>query len=278
MAFLKPAFQHWRATHFDYAHIDANAIPDSVMHILRTTALVESRADHYGDYLRSVFACRGDEWRAAIDTWNDEERQHGQALRRLCESADANYRFDTCMRAYLATTQYHRCDGVSVRGSIAGELVARCVVEALASTFYRVLHDATSDRTSRNMLQALANDEARHYGMFRKLLTTETRISGAIGRWRRLRVSIGRMLELNDDQIMRAAWAVSTSHNAPFRRRRIASAYAAALYPHYRLSHLRYAARMLAPILLGTSAPIVGMALAIGLWIAVKLSALIARF
>jgi hypothetical protein len=277
MVFLKPATQPWLASDFDYAPVDVGAIPDGVLHVLQTTALVESRADQYADYLRAVFASRGPEWIEAIDIWNHEERQHGQALRRLCEAADPDYRFEASMDTYLATTGYHRCDGASVRGSIAGELIARCVVEALASTFYRVLHDAVSDTTSRRMLQTLAQDEARHYGMFRKLLGAEMGISGPIGLWQRLRVGIGRMLELNDDQIMRAAWAVSERGRQPFQRRRIARAYAAALYPNYRLGHLRYAARMLAPVLVGSTAPLIGHCLALGLWIAVKLSALLSR-
>jgi hypothetical protein len=48
-------------------------------------------------------------------------------------------------------------------------------------------------------------------------------------------------------------------------------------YPNKRLGHLRYAAGMLAPVLVEFSAPLIGHCLALGLWIAVKLSALLLR-
>ena len=57
-----------------------------------------------------------------------------------------------------------------MRGSVADELVARCVVEALASTFYRVLRDACADALGRRLLATLSQDEARHYGMFAAML------------------------------------------------------------------------------------------------------------
>jgi hypothetical protein len=92
-------------------------------------------------------------------------RRHG-----LPTGIHENYRpvleFAATMQKYQALLSYHEPTGQSVRGSIAGELVARCVVEALASTLYDVLADAAPDVTTRVMYTTLAQDEARHLGMF----------------------------------------------------------------------------------------------------------------
>lgn len=269
MNFLKPAARPWRHTDFAYSRVRREGYGDALLHILRTTALVESRADQYGDYLRAVFAPRNARWREAIDGWNGEEREHGRALRRLCESLRAEFPFDGLMQAYLAGVHYHACDGSSVRGDIAGELIARCVVEALASTFYRVLRDACSDETGRTLLNTLAQDEARHYGMFLAMLDEEGQRS-RVSLWQRLRVGLGRMLELSDDQIMFAAWLVESPPTPGYGRKAVTRRYQAALYPLYRYEHLYFAARLLGPVLLGRRSEWLNRGLAAGLWLGLR--------
>jgi rubrerythrin len=276
MSFLKPAARPWRATDFNYSRVESYRFDADLLYILRTTALVESRADQYGDYLRAVFAARGASWRAAIDRWNHEEAEHGRALRRLCETAGAPFAFERRMSAYLDGVAYHACDGRSVRGSIADELVARCIVEALASTFYRVLRDSCRDETGRAVLHALALDEARHYGMFHAMLQAETAQS-PLSRWRRMRVGLGRMLELSDDQIMFAAWLVDADASPRYRRSPTARRYQVALYRRYRFEHVHFAARLICPVLLGSRSGALSRVFAAGLWLGLRLRAGLSR-
>jgi rubrerythrin len=276
MSFLKPAARPWRATDFNYSRVVPRQFDADLLYILRTTALVESRADQYGDYLRAVFATRGAIWREAIDRWNHEEAEHGRALRRLCETVGAPFAFDSHMRAYLDGVAYHACDGRSVRGSIAGELVARCIVEALASTFYRVLRDSCGDETGRAVLHTLALDEARHYGMFHAMLQAETAQS-PLSRWRRMRVGLGRMLELSDDQIMFAAWLVDDHASPRYRRAPTARRYQVALYRRYRFEHVYFAARLICPVLFGSRRNALSRVFAAGLWLGLRLRAGLSR-
>ncbi|WP_257387820.1 ferritin-like domain-containing protein [Tahibacter caeni] len=276
MSFLKPAARPWRATDFTYSRVAPAAFDAELLHVLRTTALVESRADQYGDYLRAVFAARGAHWRDAIDQWNREEREHGRALRRLAEAAGGGFAFERVMHAYLDGVAYHACDGRSVRGSIACELVARCIVEALASTFYRVLRDCCRDETGRTVLHALALDEARHCGMFKALLDAEC-AQRPVSLRQRLRVGLGRMLELSDDQIMFAAWLVDTAAEPHYRSSAVARRYQAALYPRYRYVHLCFAARLICPVLFGRRSVAVDRLFATALWLGLRLRATLSR-
>lgn len=171
MNFINPVSNHWQPEDFNLSH---SVLSPSILHITETVCLLESRCDDYADYLRAIFRDRESRWNIAIDQWNTEECQHGVMLRRLSESVDSSFDFPNSISHYEGIVTYHAPTGESVRGSVAAEMVSRCVVEALASTLYRVLADATTDPSGTNVYSALAQDEARHFGMFLKMLETES--------------------------------------------------------------------------------------------------------
>ncbi|MBD8527266.1 ferritin-like domain-containing protein [Pseudomarimonas arenosa] len=276
MDFLRPPRTPLRLADFPFSTGCPATREPGLLAILKTTAMLESRADAYAAYLHAVFKPRGAAWTTAIDQWNLEERRHGGLLRQLIEATDPAFDFDQAMQDYLQTVPYHPCDGRSVRGSIAGELVARCVVEALASTYYRVLQEGVEGTMARSALAALAQDEARHYGMFRAMLQVEQQGSARIGRSTVLYIALRRMLELNDQQIL-GAYALSERCPPGTTARQLARRYALDLYPSYRLRHLLYAARLLSPIMLGWNARSLQLGLALGLWLGVRVKVWLAR-
>lgn len=241
-SFIKPLPNHWKPSDFDLSKI---AVGEPVLHISKTVCLLESRCDDYADYLRAIFRDRDQAWNAAIDQWNSEECQHGVVLRHLSEAADADFRFREFMAHYESLVSYHAATGTSVRGSVGAELTARCVVEALASTLYRVLADATADPNCRQVFSALAQDEARHFGMFLKMLNSEAASVQGLGFLSRCGFAIRRMMDLEDAQIMMASRVVAQRADAPIRRSREANWYLGRLYDLYRWKHLRYAVQML---------------------------------
>ncbi|MEO7936806.1 MAG: ferritin-like domain-containing protein [Dokdonella sp.] len=274
MSFLKPALLPIRLCDFPMQNISELAADEELMAILKTTALVESRADRYAEYLHAVFRDRDGRWREAIEQWNAEERRHGELLRKLVVAADPGFDFDAAMHVYEAKVSYHACDGKSVRGSIAGELVARCVVEALASTFYRALnesHATTNPSAATAALAALARDEARHYGMFVAMLREEQKSPNALGRWKRCWTGLRRMTELGDQQIIGAYVAVHAETINLEPKWMASRRYAAALYPRYRTAHLLFASRLICPVLFGRSDSLTitlfAIALRSGVWI-----------
>lgn len=244
MSFIKTHPRHWSVVDFDFDKDTGPGLSASQLHIAKTICLLESRCDNYADYLRAVFREREQSWLDAVDRWNFEECQHGEVLRALCESADADFDFDATMHAYQELVAYHAPTGQSVRGSISGELVARCVVEALASALYRVLADATADGTVRAMYSTLAQDEARHYGMFLRMLSALTGTERASS-WMRIIYAIRRMLQLEDSQIMAASGIVAGRCPTSGMLRREANWYLCRLYGLYRWKHARYAMQML---------------------------------
>jgi hypothetical protein len=245
MVFLKPLPNHWQPGDFELSVGDRPVLSPPLLHIAKTISLLESRADDYADYLRAVFHDRDPPWRAAVDRWHFEEGQHGVVLRGLCEAADAGFLFEPSMDEYKARVVYHEPTGESVRGSVAAELVSRCVVEALASTLYRVLADSTADSKCRAVFSALAQDEARHFGMFLRMLDAEAARGRRLSVPARIFHAIRRMLELEDAQIMVASCIVAGRSPAAVKLRREANAYLSKLYGRYRWKHAKYAVQML---------------------------------
>ena len=58
----------------------------------------------------------------------------------------------------------------SRRGSRAGELVARCVVEIGTSAYYTALREAAQEPVLQEICRHIAADELRHYRLFYKHL------------------------------------------------------------------------------------------------------------
>jgi hypothetical protein len=242
MSFIKPLPNHWKPSDF---LLSDSALGEPVLHISKTVCLLESRCDDYADYLRAIFCDRDQIWNAAIDQWNSEECQHGELLRLLCQAVDANFGFGPLMDRYETLVSYHEPNGKSVRGSVGAEMVSRCVVEALASTLYRVLADAADDPKCRLVFSSLAQDEARHFGMFLKMLDTESASVQGLGVLARCVHAVRRMVALEDAQIMVASCVVAQRSDTPIHQRLEANWYLLRLYGLYRWKHLRYAAKML---------------------------------
>jgi len=272
-AFIKPSPNHWKPDDFDFSSI---SVDESLLHITKTICLLESRCDDYAEYLLAIFRDRDENWTSAIRRWNAEECQHGVTLRKLCESRDKEFNFGDSMSEYESLVSYHAPTGESVRGSVAAELVSRCVVEALASTLYRVLADTATDSNVSAAYSALAQDEARHYGMFLKMLNAEAIGDPRIGFLARCSFALKRMLELEDAQIMIASCVVAGRANGRIKQRRESNWYLAKLYRLYRWNHLRYAVRMLLRVIGLRATDLIAWPATMLFWLAVKLRLMLA--
>ncbi len=273
--FIKPCSTHLQNCTQDFTAVQTDKLSEPVRHIIVTTALLESRAHLYAGYLASVFAGKDPRWLNAVKQWNQEEAQHGRTLMRLSARLPMSKSAPELLSRYLADVPYHQRTGVSVRGSIGRELVARCVVEALASTYYRVLSDACQDAPLvRTSFSALAKDEARHFGMFRRMLQEERGLDVALATSSIIVTGIRRMLALEDEQIGYASYLAcmankQTAVDSVFSRRLQAHIYAQTLYPLYRYRHLKYAAGMLLLIVDRRSTTIQTL-LAATLWLGIQ--------
>jgi rubrerythrin len=151
----------------------------------------------YGEYLTRVLP---EQFQVEVSAWAAEEAQHGQALRRWLALADPEFDVEASFARYIELP-YHQGETVAGRGGVSHELLSRCVVEAFASGYYFALSDQTHEPLLRNICRRLMADESRHFAQFRSMLATAPKL----GLWTGMRVTIRRILELADDQIVFAA-------------------------------------------------------------------------
>src|ERR1700753_367899 len=157
--------KRWTLQDIPWDRFDAAKVNSDVLKVAKAAALVEYNARDYGDYLRNVFHDDA-EFRGASETWVDEEIQHGEALGRWASLADPDFDFD---HAGARFRRQYRIDveaGASIRGSRAGELIARCMVETGTSSFYTALGEATSEPVLKQVCKLIAADEYRHFKLF----------------------------------------------------------------------------------------------------------------
>ncbi len=220
----------------DWDRFDAARVDPAVIAVVRATCLLESRSDRYRDHLIGVLPPR---YAPGVEQWAEEERHHGRALARWLALADPTFEPEAAM-ARFAAVPYH--DGPrSDRGGPTQELVARCLVEAMASTFYLALADATDEPVLQQICRRLSEDERRH---FRRFLDW-SRATPPMSAPRRFVTVVRRLLELEDEQISGAAVVARGVDGRPTSARRSARRdHFVDVYSMHRLRHLDVAQAM----------------------------------
>lgn len=234
---------HWTTESIAWHRFDAASVDPDLLAVVKTAALVEANAADYVAYLGEVFD--GDAYFTGdAAQWGAEERQHGAVLARWATLADPGFDFAAALRTFQQGYHVPEGDGGSIRGSRAGELVARQVVETGTSSFYSALRDASREPVLREIAQRIAGDEYRHYTLF----AGHARRYARLGRAEAARIAFGRFAETSDDELGWAWYAANVAPGDPSARcepRRHARLYTALTARLYRPAHVENAVRML---------------------------------
>src|SRR5579859_1594349 len=214
---------HWTLDDVPWKEFDATKVDPELVRIVKAASLVEYNGHEYVKYLCNVF----DDDAALqehVRRWGIEEVQHGQVLARWAKLADPTFDFDAAFKRFV--TGYHLETQVdaSIRGSRAGELIARCIVETGTSSYYTALADATDEPVLKDICKKIAADELRHYKLFYSTLNTYLEREN-LGSWGRLRVAVGRIAESEDDELAYAYFAANSAPGEAYDRKRWNRAY-----------------------------------------------------
>ncbi|MCP5198693.1 MAG: ferritin-like domain-containing protein [Gammaproteobacteria bacterium] len=234
----------WTLDDIDWSRLEAARVPPDLLAAVKTAALVEANSADYVEYLHNVF--QGDDaFCAAASRWGEEEAQHGAALGRWAMLVDADFDFAAALAHFRAHYRLPLEVSASVRGSRAGELLARCVVESGTCSYYSALRDATAEPVLRQICQRIAQDEAHHYRLFHTHYQRYPRPA----LWRRLQVALGRVVETGDDELGRAWYAANEAPRAAppaYDRAACAGRYQAIVGTLYGRRHVHTAVHMIA--------------------------------
>ena len=241
-ATLGATMKGWTLDDIPWRRFEARKVDADLLAVARAAAIVEHNGADYGVYLGNVFA-GDDAFVNAAGVWAREEVRHGEALARWAAMADPSFDFESRFARFAAGYRLPLEARRSVRGSRSGELIARCVVEAATSSFYGALADAADEPVFRDICRRIAADEFRHYKLFHDTLKRYLESEG-IGRWRRLWVALGRVGEMNDDELA-YAWHCGNEAARSYNRRRSARAYSQRAFRAYRRDRFDLGFRMI---------------------------------
>lgn len=155
----------WTLDDIAWDRFDPDRVDPETVKVVKAASLVEHNGEDYATYLCNVFH-DDPEFQTAARHWAGEEVQHGRALRRWAELADPTFDFDAAFKRFTAGFQLPLDAEESVRGSRAGELISRCIVETGTSSWYSAIKDGTDEPVLKEICRRIAADELRHYKLF----------------------------------------------------------------------------------------------------------------
>jgi len=227
---------HWKVNDLQWDQFEPGKVNPGILKVIKAAALVEYNAHDYATYLQNVFP-NDPAFQQASQEWSLEEVQHGEALGRWAERADPTFNFHNAVARYTAGFRVNVNVDRSIRGSQAGELIARCIVETGTSSYYTALGDATEEPVLKDICRKIAADELRHYKLFYDHLKRYL-VSEGLTRLERLKISLSRMQESEDDELAYAFFAANAPANATYDRPTYTSAYMLHAYPFYQEKHV----------------------------------------
>jgi len=228
--------KHWRLDEISWDEFDIGKVDPDMVPLVKAAAMVERNGTDYAVYLRSVF--RNDlAFGQASDNWAVEEVQHGDALGRWAELADPTWDYMASFARYQAGYKLQLDAEMSTRGSLTGELIARCMVETGTSSYYTAMAEATEEPVLRQICRLVAADEYRHFKLFydhmRRYLAREN-----ISFLRRLRIAASRITESEDDELAYAFHCGNEPESLAYAHERCIAAYMGTAMKFYRFRHI----------------------------------------
>ncbi len=228
--------KHWRLDDIAWDRFVPGRVNPDLVPLVKAAAMVERNGRDYEIYLHNVFRTDPAFCQAAT-RWAEEEVQHGDALGRWAELADPGWNFTAAFARYRAGYSLPLHSDTSVRGSLTGELIARCIVETGTSGYYTALADATAEPVLAQICRQIAADEYRHFKLFydhlRRYLAREN--IGVLGR---LRIAAGRVTETEDDELAFAYHCGNEPPTLPYDRSRCIAAYMGRAIALYQPTHV----------------------------------------
>lgn len=223
---------HWNMDDIQWDKLDRSKITPDLVKVVKAAALVEYNAVAYSSYLERVFA-DDPEFQEMSRCWATEEVQHGRSLGKWAEIVDPDWKLEDAMARFRAGyTIEHLHNDTSVRGSRSGEMVARCMVETGTSSYYTAIGTSTQEPVLKEICARIAGDEFRHYKLFYDTLNRYLKIEG-MGRFRRLKIAMGRIAESEDDELSYAFFAANANDNELYDRKVWSREYMKRAYAYY---------------------------------------------
>jgi len=165
----KAAGASWSIDDIPYHALAREAVHDDrrLFEIVASASFIEITSDRYTRTLVEFF---GDDAEVAgwlERHWQNEELQHGAALKRYVETAWPEFDWEAGYRLFLADYG-PTCTVERLAETRALEMASRCVIETGTATFYRALSELSREPVLKRLAGEISADEVRHYKHFHR--------------------------------------------------------------------------------------------------------------
>ena len=232
----------WTLNDIPWHRFDRSKVDPEIVRLVKAASLVEYNGAAYAHHLCRIFD-EDPKFQRDARRWGEEEMRHGEALGRWAALADPEFDFAAAFRRFQVGFRVDFDCPTSRRGSRAGEMVARCMVEVGTSSYYTALREAVREPVLKQICGNIAGDEIRHYKLFYNNLTRCLEHEH-LGVFARLRIAAKRIAESADDELAYAYYAANES-GCPYNRRRCSRAYARQALQLYRRHHVAHGIAMI---------------------------------
>jgi rubrerythrin len=189
----------WRIEDIDLSAIDVARVrdDDTLFFMLSCSAFVEIASGVYTRNLSNYYSNDPDVLAWLNQSWEQEEVQHGRALRDYVRAVWPEFDWDAANAAFFEEYAA-RCTLDEFERSQALEMAARCVVETATACFYRMVYEYTDEPVLKRIAGHIRSDEVRHYSYFLRFFG-EYAQRELPTRWQVARAVARRVAEVADD-------------------------------------------------------------------------------
>ncbi len=206
---------HWHIGDLDFQAIDHAEVVDNeeLFYLLMSASFIETGSDTYAANLAEHYRDYPDiaEW--LQERWENEELQHGNALRCYVEAVWPAFEWQKAYDSFFA--EYSTlCTMEELHPDRQLEMVARCVVETGTTAYYHTLRELSNEPVLRQLLGNIRNDEVGHFKHFLKYFK-QLQERNPVGRARIAGALYARLKELREsdsDVALRHVFA----HRGPY--------------------------------------------------------------
>ena len=136
-----------------------------LFYIVLSASFIESATDTYTANLIDFFRGDADVSGWLKDRWEQEELQHGAALRRYAETAWPEIDWQAAYDSFFQEFS-EKCAGDGLEATRCLETVSRCIVEMGTASYYSTLSALSPDPVLAQLATLIRRDEVRHYKHF----------------------------------------------------------------------------------------------------------------
>ena len=162
-----PQRQRWSLGDIPWGDVDRAAVAanEELFYLVAAASFLESATDLYTRSIVERFS-NDEEMTGWLGRhWQNEELQHGKALRRYVETGWPDFDWQENFDAFIAEFS-DLCTAELLEPMASLEMASRCVVEMGTATYYTALGRLSPEPVLSLLARHIADDEVRHYKYF----------------------------------------------------------------------------------------------------------------